>query len=272
MKKTSLFYGILIFIPVLAIIMTSFSNGGSSGNGVTGSPLDNQLAPASCLTCHSNDGNYNTSVTITSNIPSGGYALGQTYNITVTQSSVGASVHGFQITVEDSAPNKLGGFGITDDVNTHLQAGTNFVTHSFAGTSQNSWNFTWKAPLTDVGAITFYVASIAGNLNGSNGVTTNNNQMAQSTLVIGSVLAINHSQLLQFSMFPNPSDGVLNFQLPSNTQRTNVSIFDYLGKTLIQKDLNASNSTIDVSSLSSGIYFVRINTNTKTGTKKLIIR
>lgn len=78
MKKNLHFYGVLLLIPVIAFLVISFGNGGSSSNGVTGSPLDNQLAPQSCLTCHDNNGNFNTTVSITSDIPSGGYALGQT--------------------------------------------------------------------------------------------------------------------------------------------------------------------------------------------------
>lgn len=192
--------------------------------------------------------------------------------MTVTQTSNGASKHGFQITVENSSPNKIGGFGITDAVNTHLQFGTNFITHSLAGTDQSSWNFTWTAPLTDVGAITFYVASIAGNLNSSGGTTTVNNQMVQNTLAIGSVLAVSDNHLLKYRMYPNPSNGQVNFQLSSNVNQGHISIFDYTGKLMIQKTISASNNSIDVAHLSAGIYFVRIQTASQIGTKKLVVR
>ncbi|PIV17676.1 MAG: hypothetical protein COS42_03545, partial [Flavobacteriales bacterium CG03_land_8_20_14_0_80_35_15] len=45
-----------------------------------------------------------------------------------------------------------------------------------------------------------------------------------------------------------------------------------LGKLLMQKSVSSLNNTIDVSNLNSGIYFVRIETDTKVGTKKLILR
>jgi len=265
-------YSIFFLILIIAVLAISFSNGGSSSNGVTGSPLDNQLAPQSCLTCHDNNGNFNTSVSITSDIPNGGFTLGQTYNLTVTQTETGASKHGFQITVENSAPSKIGGFVVTDAVNTHLQAGNNFITHTLAGTDQTSWDFSWTAPSSNVGTITFYVASIAGNLNTSGGTTTNNNQMAQNTLTIGSVLAVNKAHLLQFSMYPNPSNGQVTLQLPSDIKKARVTVFDYLGKTLIQKNIEYSNNTLNTSNLSTGIYFVRIQTVSKIGTKKLAVR
>jgi len=272
MKNHLHFYGTLFLMPFIALLVISFGNGGSSSNGVTGSPLDNQIAPLSCLTCHQNSGNFNTSVSITSDIPNGGYALGQTYNMTVTQTSNGASKHGFQITVENNAPSKIGGFGITDAINTHLQAGNNFITHTLAGTDQNSWNFTWTAPTTDVGSLTFYVASIAGNLNSTGGTTTINNQMAQNTLVIGNVLALSDKHLLKYRMYPNPSDGIVSFQLPSHINKGHISVFDYSGKLIVQKNINTSKSAIDVSYLSAGIYFVRLQTDSQIGTKKLIIR
>ncbi|MCF6213402.1 MAG: T9SS type A sorting domain-containing protein [Flavobacteriaceae bacterium] len=271
MKKHLHFYGVLFLMLAIALLVISFSNGGSSSNGVTGSPLDNQLAPQSCLTCHDNNGNFNTAVSITSDIPSGGYALGQTYNMTVTQTANGASKHGFQITVENNAPSKIGGFVVTDVVNTHLQAGGNFVTHSLAGSDQNSWNFAWTAPSIDVGAITFYVASIAGNLNSSGGATTSSNQMAQNTMVIGSVLATNKLHLLH-NMYPNPGSRQVTLQLPSQVNSANVTVFNYLGKSFIQKTINSLHNTIDVSSLSTGIYFVRIQTDSQIGTKKLFVR
>ena len=192
--------------------------------------------------------------------------------MTVTQTSNGASKHGFQITAENNSPSKIGGFAITDATNTHLQSGNNFVTHSLAGTDQSSWDFTWTAPSSDVGAITFYVASIAGNLNSTGGTTTVDTQMAQSSLVIGSVLAVNNKHLLQFSMFPNPSSGQVNFQLSSNVNQGHISIFDYTGKLVLEKNINTSNNSIDVAHLSSGIYIVRIQTDSKIGTKKLIVR
>jgi len=272
MKKFIRHYSIFFLILVIALLAISFSNGGSSSNGVTGSPLDNQLAPQSCLTCHDNNGNFNTAVSITSNIPNAGYALGQTYNLTVIQTSTGVTKHGFQITVENGAPSKLGGFVITDAVNTHLQAGNNFITHTLSGTDLTSWNFSWTAPSVDVGAITFYVASIAGNLNTNNGPTTSNNQMAQNTLTIGSVLAVNKARLLQFSMYPNPSSGQVTLQLPLNIKKAQVTVFDYLGEILIQKKIKSSNNILNTSNLSAGIYFIRIQTDSKIGTKKLSVR
>lgn len=275
MKTTLKYFLAFLLIPISAIVFMAQSGGATSG-GATGSPGDVANAPmgasGNCLMCHSNSGNYNTSIAIiVTPTPTNGYTLGQTYSITVNQTSTGASEHGFQITAENAVASKVGTFAITDAIHTQVQSGNHFVTHTKAGDDEISWSFNWTAPPTDEGDVTFYAATIAGNPNGS-GTTTTNSQMALATYHIGSVLGINKAQLLTFSLFPNPSDGQVTFQLPLDNNQAKVSVFDYLGKTLIQKSIYAANNTLDVSNLKSGIYFVRIQTDTKVGTKKLIIR
>jgi len=274
MKKHLPYYVLLIAIPFVALLLLS-NSGGAPLIGVTGSPGDeanaagiSALTVGNCTACHDNLGNYNAAVNITTNIPAGGYALSTKYQITVTQTSTGAADFGFEITAENTVASKVGVFSITDAVNTQSDFLGHFVTHTFAGHEGSStWNFDWTAPGSDVGAITFYVASVAGN-----GGTATNTQVVFNTKTIGGVLGINNAQLLQFSMYPNPSDNYVTLQLPSGTNKANVKIFDYLGKTLIQKNLNNTNNNLDISNLSAGIYFVRIQSDTKVGTKKLVVR
>ena len=268
MQKHLQFYTILLIMPFIAFLFMSQSGGPIAG--VTGSPKD----VTDCTGCHqlSTTADFNASVEITTNITSGGYALGQTYNITVTQTSTGASKYGFEITAEEnSTSDKAGVFTPTDGSTQNPTVGsnkTNFITHNLSSSTQKIWNFTWTAPSSDVGAITFYTASTAANGNGSEF----GDQVVFDNLVIGSVLGINDARLLQFSMFPNPSNGRITLQLPTGVNQAEVSVFDYLGKSLLQKNISVSNNTIDISSLRSGLYFVRIQTDSKVGTKKLIVR
>ena len=60
-----------------------------------------------------------------------------------------------------------------------------------------------------------------------------------------------------FKMFPNPTKDVINFEgLEDNT--INISVTDVLGKVVLTKSQN-SNQTLDVSSLTNGIYTISIN-------------
>jgi len=269
MKKHLHFYLFLFAIPIISLVLVSNSGGANASlTGFTGSPGDVN----DCTACHTGadtNTSFNLSTNVTTNIPSGGYALGQTYTITVTQTtSGGATEHGFQVTAENNFASKVGTFVITDATNTQLKGITNnFVTHTLAGANQTSWSFDWTAPSFDIGTITFYVASLTGSGGG-----VSNTQMELVTKLVGPVLAVDKAHMLQFTMFPNPSDRQVTLQLPSDTNQAQVSVFDYLGKIHIQKSINVSNNTVDISNLNTGIYFVRIQTNSKTGIKKLVVR
>jgi len=162
-------------------------------------------------------------------------------------------------------------FLLSDPANTQVDSFGHFVTQTFDGHegtgTEKSWHFDWTAPGIDVGTITFYVASVAGN-----GGAVTNTQVVYNTKTIGGVLGVNKAQLLNFSMYPNPSSGRVNLQLPSGNYRAQVKVYDYLGKTLIQNSINSQNTNLNISNLSAGIYFVRIQSDSKVGTKKLVVR
>lgn len=74
------------------------------------------------------------------------------------------------------------------------------------------------------------------------------------------------------TIYPNPATSEFTIALPK-TMKAEIRIFDITGKLLIyEADTLISNKhTVDVSSLSSGTYFVRLNTEEGTATKKLLI-
>ncbi len=264
MKKNLLFYFVLLAIPLTSLILLSYSNGAPS-TGATGSPGDGGV---SCTSCHSITGNYNASVAITSNIPSNGFELGKTYQVTVTQTTnSNAARFGFQITAEDESNAKIGSFSVTDANKTNVDITGHFVSQTTVGTFQSTWSFDWTAPTTFTSNITFYAAALSSNVTGdikSQTVLTSDN--------IGGVLAVKNAQFINFNMYPNPSDGIVNIQLPSDINEAKIDVFDYLGKKIMQKFITTTDNTINVSNLSTGIYFVRIKSDLKIGTKKLVVK
>jgi len=264
MKKNLLFYFFLLAIPLTSLVLFSYSNGAPS-TGVTGSPGDGGV---SCTSCHNIIGNYSASVAITSNIPSSGFELGKTYQVTITETAdSNAAKFGFQITAEDESNAKTGSFSITDAINTKVDTNGHFVTQTTAGIFQKTWSFDWTAPTTFTSNITFYAAALSSNVAGdikSQTVLTSDN--------IGGVLAVKNAQFINFNMFPNPSDGIVNVQLPSDINKAKIDVFDYLGKRIMQKYITSTDNTINVSNLSTGIYFVRIKSDLKVGTKKLVVK
>lgn len=72
------------------------------------------------------------------------------------------------------------------------------------------------------------------------------------------------------SMYPNPAtEGIT---LSANTNITDVQIYNALGQLVYGLKVNAKTTTIDLSSLQNGVYFVKTNSTLGTVTQKLIIK
>jgi hypothetical protein len=68
---------------------------------------------------------------------------------------------------------------------------------------------------------------------------------------------------VKLMLYPNPVSNQLNLQLISPNQSiSSVYIFDIQGKEIINKQLNSKQLQLDVSSLSSGVYLIKGQTNT----------
>jgi hypothetical protein len=71
------------------------------------------------------------------------------------------------------------------------------------------------------------------------------------------------------SVYPNPvKNGVFYINSDANAERT-VAIFDVLGKQVL--NTKTSNSAINVSGLTAGVYMVQITEEGKTATRKLVV-
>ena len=57
-----------------------------------------------------------------------------------------------------------------------------------------------------------------------------------------------------------------------SSEKTQFSIFNIVGQSVIAGDLDNNSSKISIASLNSGIYFIKINTESKTKTIKFIKR
>lgn len=75
----------------------------------------------------------------------------------------------------------------------------------------------------------------------------------------------------QFKVFPNPVSDILSMAFPSDVEQARLLVYDVLGQLLFDTTVFESNRTIDFSSLSSGIYFVKLSAeNVKTKSFQLI--
>lgn len=159
----------VLFVTVLGWMMISSTTSSGGKSGKTGAPGEND-----CSQCHSGSG-VNTGVgAVTLNTGmTGGYALGQTYSMSVSVSQTGISLFGFSIVALNANGASVGTFvaGADNHSENLTVSGNNrqYITHNTNGgaTSNNhTFNFTWTSPTSDAGAVTFYVSANAANGNG----------------------------------------------------------------------------------------------------------
>lgn len=74
----------------------------------------------------------------------------------------------------------------------------------------------------------------------------------------------------EFKMFPNPVDSILFLKVPSEIEQSTLTIYNVLGKVLIQKTVVNSTFSMDVSSMASGMYLVNLQSKQSSKTFKLI--
>ena len=72
----------------------------------------------------------------------------------------------------------------------------------------------------------------------------------------------------KFSIFPNPASNFINIK--TNESIDKIEIVSTLGKLLHREEINYKK--INISNLNSGLYFIKIYTDKKVATKKIIIR
>ncbi|WP_396194543.1 S8 family serine peptidase [Flavobacterium sp.] len=83
-------------------------------------------------------------------------------------------------------------------------------------------------------------------------------------------LDTNEFQLNAINLYPNPANELLNYSYPDDVIVNNIVINDVSGKRILIKDTNLSSNQIDISNLSSGIYFITFNTDNNPLTKKFV--
>jgi hypothetical protein len=71
-----------------------------------------------------------------------------------------------------------------------------------------------------------------------------------------------------FSIYPNPTENVLNIATPTNGKYT-ISLFNSFGQQVYSGQAN-STTQIAISSFPNGMYFVQLNINNKVQTKKIV--
>ena len=136
--------------------------------------------------------------------------------------------------------------------NLRATSGTESFDSGYFSGAGNTFTYTFN----QVGSTDYVCDPHAGNMNG--------------TVTVTSTAGISKNNLLSFEMYPNPVSDLLNIQLPTGTEKAEVSVFDYTGRLVSSKIISSNDTAIDVQKISRGIYMIRVATNTKIGVQRFI--
>ncbi len=116
-------------------------------------------------------------------------------------------------------------------------------------------------------AFPFNMASIFFNF-GTTGATAGAKTYYFDDVSYGTGLAVEGFNVSNFNLYPNPTKN--NLTIESLNEIQNISIFNLLGQEVQKASVTATQTTLDVSSLENGVYFVTISSNGITSSKKFI--
>ncbi len=91
--------------------------------------------------------------------------------------------------------------------------------------------------------------------NATNGLTLNNDDYVYDNSVF---------------IYPNPANSVLNYDVKNDVELSAININDISGKEVFRNSNTLGNSSIDISNLSSGVYFITFHSDKNSVTKKFI--
>lgn len=74
-----------------------------------------------------------------------------------------------------------------------------------------------------------------------------------------------------FSVYPNPSNGIININLNGAVNQTQIAIYNSVGAAVYQVNPSSELVQIDLSAFSSGMYFVEVRSDKGVDTQRLLI-
>ena len=89
---------------------------------------------------------------------------------------------------------------------------------------------------------------------------------------VENALAIVTNPVLNSSVYPNPTKGIVNVAIPSLTDTATIKLYDIQGRQILSKETNQVNTSFGIENLQDGMYLVNIENKQGSITKKIILR
>lgn len=250
-------------------------NQAGSPGGRTGAPGDGV-----CTQCHSgtvqSGSGFNTVTLMQAGNAVTEYEASTTYEVQVSMATNNPK-NGFEIVALSPSNTVAGTLAITNATHTKIitSGGKQRVTHKLAGTDLTSWSFNWTSPATNVGTVTFYLATNQTNSSSSD----DGDVIRTSQHPFGTQAGINEANSkVQTQVGYQHSTNSLNIHLNSKVDGSvYVNVVDLNGKSVFRENLgnvSAGESALSVrldNELNSGIYMVNVSVDNNMTMKRVFI-
>ncbi len=142
-------------------------------------------------------------------------------------------------------------------------------------------NTTINLPMTlpEGGCHAFRIVDAGGNGSGSVVVYDSNNDIiynssgsygagAEASFTADGVLSVSSNVLDKVSIYPNPTNSILNIK---NAENASIEVYDVLGKLLYTQSNITFNEQINVSNFQVGTYFIKLSKEGQVSTERIIV-
>lgn len=85
------------------------------------------------------------------------------------------------------------------------------------------------------------------------------------------LLGVKQEEALSFSVFPNPTKGLLNIRLAQSSGQATVELFDLQGRLVQSKKMHGETDSLSLDGLQDGVYLVSVTDATRKTTKKIVL-
>ena len=183
-----------------------------------------------------------------------GLTVGKTYNFSIDSKSEAANTPSEVYILNTEITNETG-------IDANGYSDSSVVTGMNITNDEGSWTTTTFSFVATTTEVVIYVRALGADSTSTEVFYDNISLKEDATASVNDVLAS------KFNTFPNPANDVV--QIVSSLEINKVEMYNVLGKK-VTTYFNQHNNNVDISSLSKGIYVLKITSGQSTITKKII--
>ena len=183
------------------------------------------------------------------------------YTVTVTDSHNCTSTTSASVT----EPSQITVTTTTTDATNGQSNGSASITGATGGNPP--YVVTWSNGLNGNTINNLAAGNYTATVTDHNGCVTTTSVVVSTNVGIASV-----NPDLAFTIYPNPAKTEITIDAGSSIDKeTTMALEDVLGQTLASKNINTSTTTLDLSGLSNGVYFIELRQGGKRAVRKFVI-